>query len=95
MNEANSAALEQLREEISTSVRELVLKSKADPEERLQILLDLAHSGDTSIEVMREAYEMALKLPDDDSEKLEILNDLLDGIDATLKVIMESPRDAE
>ncbi len=75
-------ALQELRDEIAANVRELALNSTGDEHERLQALLDVARGGDTSIEVMREAYRLANDLPDE-AERMRVLVDLMDGIDAT------------
>lgn len=80
--------LQELRDEIAANVRELALSSTGDEHERLQALLDVARGGDTSIEVMREAYRLANDLPDE-TERMRVLVDLMDGIDATLSVASE------
>lgn len=78
----NYEELKELRDEIAANVRELALNNAGDEHERLQALLDVARGGDTSIEVMREAYRLANDLPDE-AERMRVLVDLMDGIDAT------------
>lgn len=80
----NKDELLKLREQIINNTRQLALDNEdADPAARLEVLMGLIRSGDTSSEVMHRAYEVAAKLPED-SSKLDAFLDLVYEIDTQL-----------
>lgn len=80
----NKDELLKLREQIINNTRQLALDNEdADPVARLEVLMGLIRSGDTSAEVMHRAYEVAAKLSED-SSKLDAFLDLVYEIDVQL-----------
>lgn len=74
-----------LREEIAGHVRGLALATDDDgnPEAKLEILMNIIRSGDSSRDLLYGAFETAQKLPEN-SSKLNALLDLMYEIDAEL-----------
>ena len=79
----NKEELLQLREQIVGKTRQLAIDSEnTDPINRLEVLMGLIRSGDTSKEVMQHAYDAASQLPED--AKLDAFLDLIYEIDVQL-----------
>jgi len=79
----NKDELLQLREQIVGKTRQLALDDDStDPVSRLEVLMGLIRSGDTSKEVMQQASEIAEQLPEDG--RLDAYLDLIYEIDARL-----------
>jgi hypothetical protein len=74
-----------LREEIASHVRGLALATNDDgnSEAKLEVLMNLIRSGDSSKDLLYGAFETAQKLPEG-SSKLNALLDLMYEIDAEL-----------
>jgi len=86
----NNSELLQLREQIVGKTRQLALSDEnTDPANRLEILMGLIRSGDTSKEVMQQASEIAEQLPEDD--RLNAYLDLIYEIDARIDDEQEAP----
>lgn len=79
----NTQELLQFRETIVGQTRALVLQGNGDPAVKLEILMGLIASGDTSRDVVQGAYDTA-QLLSDDSKKLNAMLDLVDAIDVEL-----------
>ncbi len=79
----NKEELLEFREKVVGSVRQLALEDDTDPVNKLQVLMGLIRSGDSSREAMNAVYDAAQQLPDA-TEKLDTLLDLIYEIDAQL-----------
>jgi len=90
----NKDELLQLREQIVGKTRQLALDDdNTDPASRLEVLMGLIRSGDTSKEVMQQASEIAEQLPEDG--RLDAYLDLIYEIDAQLGNDQEVPTQSE
>lgn len=79
----NKDELLQLREQIVGKTRQLALDDdNTDPASRLEVLMGLIRSGDTSKELMQQAAEITEQLPEDG--RLDAYLDLIYEIDARL-----------
>ena len=72
-----------LREQIVDTTRQLALDGNASTEDKIDILIGLIHSGDSSPELFHRAYETASSLESDD-KKMDAMLDLLYEVDARI-----------
>ncbi len=72
-----------LREDIVAHARTLALEGGASPAERLDVIMGLVRSGDSSMELLNKAYEAAKELPED-ADKLNAMLDIVYEIDSDL-----------
>lgn len=79
----NKEELLEFRQKVVGSVRQLALEDDTDPANKLQVLMGLIRSGDSSREAMNAVFEAAQQLPDA-TEKLDTLLDLIYEIDTQL-----------
>lgn len=80
----NQEELLQLRQKIVDQIKVLAMEGDAQPSDKLQVLMGLIRSGDSSPDVMVKAYEISQQL-DGDPLKLDAMLDLIYEIDARLK----------
>lgn len=90
----NKEELLEFRQKIVGSVRQLALEDDTDPANKLQVLMGLIRSGDSSREALTAAYEAAQQLPEV-TEKLDMLLELVYEIDAQLGGDEEPDKNAE
>lgn len=81
----------ELRSKIVQSAQTLALKGSGEPEERLQVLLNLVRSGDANLEMLTKVYELSQTIGNDD-DRLSVLLDVLYEVDAKLSQD-DSPRE--
>lgn len=75
-----------LREEIVNRTREIALEGDIGPSEKLQLLMGLIASGNSTPDLLRKAYELSNQLPED-SDKLDTMLELIFAIDGQLSTI--------
>jgi len=76
----NRDELLKIRAEIATSARQVALEGDVDPANKLEVLMSLIVSGDSSAEVLYRAYDAAKSLPND-VDKLPALLDIMYEVD--------------
>lgn len=79
----NREELLRLRAEIIASARQLAIDGVGEPSDKLEVLMSLIRSGDTSQELLSRAYQTAQQLSQD-SDKLSAFLDIVYEIDAEL-----------
>lgn len=84
MEEQKNELLE-LRSQIVAITQQLALSGTGSPETRLQILLEIIRSGESTTETYKSAFEIMQQLTNDD-EKMNSMLDLLFEIDKDLSV---------
>ena len=79
MQEQNNNLLE-LRQKVVNRAKELALNGDGSAQDRLQILMGIARSGNADYDVLSAAFDLSNSLPSDD-DKLSALLDILYEID--------------
>jgi len=79
----NQDELLALRAEIVNRTRDIALEGDVSPAEKLEVLMSLIGSGDSTPDLLRKAYELSGQLPED-SDKLDAMLELLFAIDERL-----------
>jgi len=79
----NKDELLKLRAEIAYSARQIALNGDVESADKLEVLMNLVRSGDSSGEVLHRAYDTVKSLPDD-NDRLPALLDLMYEIDGLL-----------
>jgi|GEM_PF-1086731 len=80
---ANNNELLDLRNRIITDTKQLALAGQGDPQERLQVIMEMIKGGDSNPELFTAAYDLIAKISVDDDRLQESLN-LLFEIDQAL-----------
>ncbi|HSW92552.1 MAG TPA: hypothetical protein VLH14_01575 [Patescibacteria group bacterium] len=80
---ADTNELLDLRNRIITDTKQLALAGQGDPQERLQVIMEMIKGGDSNPELFTAAYDLIAKIPADDDRLQESLN-LLFEIDQTI-----------
>lgn len=80
---ANTNELLDLRNKIITDTKQLALSGQGDPQERLQVIMEMIKGGDSNPELFTAAYDLIGKIPADDDRLQESLN-LLFEVDQAL-----------
>lgn len=79
-----------LRAEIVSRTRSLALEGDMSPAEKLDVIMGLISSGDSSLGLLRKAYEFSEQLTDD-SSRLDVMLDLIFAIDEELSAKEDVP----
>ncbi len=79
----NKEELLEFRQKVVEQARQLALEGDADPASKLQLLMALIRSGDSSREALNAAYEVVQQLPEA-TDKLDVLLELIYEVDAQL-----------
>lgn len=82
MDNQNNELIE-LRSQIAAQARQLILDGAGEPETRLQMLMELIRSGESTIDIYRSAYEITQQLSNDD-DKINSMLSLLYEIDKNI-----------
>lgn len=85
----NRDELLKIRAEIANSARQIALEGDVEPADKLEILMSLIASGDSSAEVLHRVYDTAKLLPDD-TDRLSALLDIMYEVD---KMLSSQPGD--
>ncbi len=88
MEDQKNALLE-LRGQIVAQTKKLALEGTGAPESRLQVLMEVIRSGDSTADTYKSAYEIMQQLPSDD-DKMNGMLDLLFEIDKDIAVEEDS-----
>lgn len=75
----------ELRAQIVAQTQQLALKGTGAPEARLQVILEVIRSGESTMDMYKAAYSIMQQLPGDD-EKMNGMMDLVFEIDKDLAV---------
>jgi hypothetical protein len=84
MEEQKNELLE-LRAQIVAQTKKLAVEGNGSPEARLQILMEVIRSGESSVDMYKSVYEIMQQLPGDD-DKMNGMLDLLFEIDKGIAV---------
>ena len=79
----NKDELLALRAEIVSRTRDIALEGDVSPSEKLEVLMNLIGSSESTPDLLRKAYELSGQLPED-SDKLDVMLKLLFFIDEQL-----------
>jgi len=84
MQEQKNELLE-LRSQIAAQAKQLTLDSTGDPDARLQILMEVIRSGESTLDIYKTTYEVIQQLSDDD-DKVSAMLGLIYEIDKDIAV---------